>query len=239
MNNAKHKFQLLRLLKAAVDKPELREHLYFKGGTCAMLLGWLDRFSVDLDFDIDPKVDIQKTKSAFLDIFKKLELEIKDQSKNAVEYFLKYPAEKNERNSINLDALGTVYKANRYENYYFAELDRFIRCQTRETMFANKLVAIADRVSKGKRIAARDIYDIYYFYSQGFSYETEVIVERTGKTPSEYFGQLLVLIEQELTQTIIDEDLNYLLSLEKFKKIRLSLKEDALLVVRQEMSDIS
>ena len=235
MNNAKHQFQLLRLLKAIVDEPALRNKLYFKGGTCAMLLGWLDRFSVDLDFDLDSQTDQQQLKSILENMFKKLNLEIKDQSNKAIEYFLKYKAAKNERNSINLDAVGSVYKANKYENYYFPQLDRFIKCQTKETIFANKLVAINDRVVKGRRIAARDIYDVYYFYSHGCLYEREVITERTGTTPNKYFKQLLSLVEEKLTQTIIYEDLNYLLSLADFKKIRLTLKEDTLLFIRQEM----
>jgi len=33
------------------DDPILTDNLYFKGGTCAAMLGYLDRFSVDLDFD--------------------------------------------------------------------------------------------------------------------------------------------------------------------------------------------
>lgn len=235
MNNTKHKFQLLKLLKALVDEPVLRNNLYFKGGTCAMLLGWLDRFSVDLDFDINPQANQHELRPIFSKIFKKLNLEVKDQSEKVVEYFLKYPAPENERNSINLDALGSVFKANKYENYYFLELDRFIKCQTKETMFANKLVAITDRVSKGKRLAGRDIYDVYYFYSQGFLYERQVVVERTGMALDKYFKQLLTLVEKELTQTIIDEDLNHLLPLADFRRIRQTLKEDTLLILRQEM----
>jgi hypothetical protein len=35
-----------------VDRPALAAQLVFKGGTCAAMLGYLDRFSVDLDFDL-------------------------------------------------------------------------------------------------------------------------------------------------------------------------------------------
>ena len=47
-----HKVQLTRLLTEILDNPTLSQNLYFKGGTCAAMLGYLDRFSVDLDFDL-------------------------------------------------------------------------------------------------------------------------------------------------------------------------------------------
>ncbi|HIP71371.1 MAG TPA: hypothetical protein EYH05_08260, partial [Anaerolineae bacterium] len=49
---AKHRIQLTRLLTEILDDPYLAASLYFKGGTCAAMLGYLDRFSVDLDFDL-------------------------------------------------------------------------------------------------------------------------------------------------------------------------------------------
>ena len=47
-----HKVQLTRLLTEILDNSILSQNLYFKGGTCAAILGYLDRFSVDLDFDL-------------------------------------------------------------------------------------------------------------------------------------------------------------------------------------------
>jgi len=49
---AQHKSQLYRLLIALIDNNEISPSIFFKGGTCCMLLGFLDRFSVDLDFDL-------------------------------------------------------------------------------------------------------------------------------------------------------------------------------------------
>ncbi len=47
-----HKSQLNRLLIEIIDRSALSQNLAFKGGTCAAILGYLDRFSVDLDFDV-------------------------------------------------------------------------------------------------------------------------------------------------------------------------------------------
>ncbi len=46
-----HKAWLYRVLEGIASDKYLPSVLYFKGGTCASMLGWLDRFSVDLDFD--------------------------------------------------------------------------------------------------------------------------------------------------------------------------------------------
>ncbi|MEK7560763.1 MAG: nucleotidyl transferase AbiEii/AbiGii toxin family protein [Patescibacteria group bacterium] len=49
--DAAHKAWLYRILSGVYDNAVLAKLLYFKGGTCAAMLGYLDRFSVDLDFD--------------------------------------------------------------------------------------------------------------------------------------------------------------------------------------------
>ncbi len=49
--DAIHKAWLYRLLSAICDNKFLVSQLRFKGGTCAAMQGFLDRFSVDLDFD--------------------------------------------------------------------------------------------------------------------------------------------------------------------------------------------
>ena len=48
----KHKNQLYILLKEILKDPLLSQNLMFKGGTYASLREVLDRFSIDLDFDL-------------------------------------------------------------------------------------------------------------------------------------------------------------------------------------------
>ena len=51
-SDAKHKTQMYRLLREILQNNILANKLVFKGGTYAALRGVLDRFSVDLDFDL-------------------------------------------------------------------------------------------------------------------------------------------------------------------------------------------
>lgn len=72
-----HKAWLYRLLAAIYDNQTLSGLLYFKGGTCAAMLGWLDRFSIDLDFDFVGKKEDLKTS-----IDKKVNQKVIDQDIN-------------------------------------------------------------------------------------------------------------------------------------------------------------
>lgn len=230
----RHKIQLLKLLTEIADNNFLAQNLYFKGGTCASMLGFLDRFSIDLDFDLNPKADVSKIDGQLKKIFTDLVFKIDQQSAKVPQYILKYVAPNNERNTLKLDAFGPVFKANVYKPQYLEEIDRNLICQTAETMFANKLVAVTNRWQKHHSIAGRDIYDIHHFFVQGYAFETAVIQERTGLSATKYLADLINFIENHLTQTIINEDLNTLLIPETFQKIRKNLKQETLTILKSQ-----
>src|SRR3989338_2686146 len=98
--DAFHKAQLLRLLIEMLDNQQVSQNVYFKGGTCAALLGYIDRFSVDLDFDLKKKADKKIIDGHLRKIFGKLNLKVDKKSKNSLYYLLKYKSESNLRNSL-------------------------------------------------------------------------------------------------------------------------------------------
>ncbi len=234
--DAKHKAWLFRLLGAIADDAFLASVLYFKGGTCAAMRGFLDRFSVDLDFDyLGEKEDVAKTQKEMEGIFKKLRLEIKDKSKNIPQYFLKYDTKPGERNTLKIDISFPPPKSNQYESAELTEIDRIINCQTIETMFANKLVALIERHERNKSIAGRDLYDIHHFFINGFQYDTKIIQERRSQQSSDFIKILIEFIKKEITQTIIDQDINTLLEPKKFQRIRKILKQETLVFLQDEL----
>jgi predicted nucleotidyltransferase component of viral defense system len=247
--DAIHKAWLYRLLMAIYDNRFLARHLYFKGGTCAAMLGFLDRFSVDLDFDLNldsqekAKKELKEDDSQKLDqikgdlekIFQELGLEVKDQSLIFPQYFLRYPNQENQRNTLKIDINFPYPKANKYHPQRLDEIDRIVVCQTRETMFANKLVAAIDRFKKGRGIAGRDIYDIHHFFIQGFSFEGAVVEELTNNPPQLFLQELVDFIEDQVTEKILDQDLNMLLPPDRFWAARKSLKPETLIFLRDEI----
>ena len=231
-----HKAWLYRLLSAIYDNQILANSLYFKGGTCATMLGFLDRFSIDLDFDYTgKKSDLKIVRKELENIFKKLGLVIKDKSKKTPQYFLKYESKPNQRNTIKIDTTFPPPKSNNYQAFSLNDINRIVICQTVETMFANKLVALIDRWEKSDSIAGRDLYDIHHFFMQGFSYNKEVIIERRNKDLISFFQELINFIEKKINQTIINQDINSLLLPDKFQKIRKVLKKETLMFLKDEI----
>ena len=132
------------------------------------MLGYLDRFSVDLDFDVLPNADEAAMRSTFHQVFEKLGFIVRLEFDQVLFFQLRYPSQAGKRNTLKVSASNLIIKANQYKVQYFPEIDRLINSQTIETMFANKLVAVTDRYAQHKTIAGRDIYDIHHFFVQGY-----------------------------------------------------------------------
>jgi len=235
--DALHIAWLYRVLSALADDASLARVLYFKGGTCAAMLGWLDRFSIDLDFDyVGGPERMTETRTAMESTFRTLGMTIHDQSAATPQYFLKYPSKLGERNTLKIDVTYPPQRANCYAPQRFIDIDRVMTCQTLETMFANKLAAVTDRYAKTKAIAGRDIYDVHYFFTHGTEYDTAVFEERTGKSAERALAELHEFIAQHVTDTLLVQDLNTLLPYEQFRALRPTLKTETLLMLKHEMS---
>lgn len=233
--DAIHKMQMYRLLCEILDDPVLSQNVYFKGGTCAAILGWLDRFSIDLDFDIPPSIAKKRIADTLRNLFQRLDFEVKSKSKHELFYVLKYQTSEKTRNTIKLSLVSNKVKANEYASLYLSEIDRYAMCQTRETMFANKLVSPLDRWRKYKTIAGRDIYDIHHFFLAGYRYNDKVMRERTGKDVISYLLRLKDFIERKINDVILSQDLNYLLPPDRFQKIRKVLKQEIVILIGDEI----
>ena len=234
-----HKSQLNRLLIEIVDTPIMANSLAFNGGTCAAMLGYLDRFSVDLDFDQLAGTDTCLIRHAFEEIFARLGFEVLVAFDTALIFQLRYPNDPGKRNKLKVSANSLIVTADQYKVQYFPEIDRLVKCQTIETMFANKLVALTDRFKLHGSLAARDLYDIHHFFIKGFSYNSDVIIERTGDSPKDYFISLQVFIREHITQRMVDEDLNSLLPNQKFQSVRKLLIPETLSLLKSEVSRLS
>lgn len=233
--DAFHRVQMYRLLTEMLDSPIISHAAYFKGGTAATMLGFLDRFSIDLDFDLKKNADKPAIASELAKIFKNLGLTVKQKGRASLFYVVKYEAPSRSRNTIKLSLIDAPLKSNIYSLFKLPEIDRFANCQTKETMFANKLVAVTDRYKKYRVIAGRDIYDIHHFFMSGYSFIKEIVEERTGKNANRYLKYLADFIDKKVTDRVIGEDLSSLLPYERFKKIRKTIKKEVLFFLRSQL----
>jgi predicted nucleotidyltransferase component of viral defense system len=229
-----HKSYLHRLLMEIVDQPLLAQSLAFKGGSCAAMLGYLDRFSVDLDFDVLGGVDEAELRKIFHQVFEQLGFSMTLEFDKVLFFQLRYPSSPRKRNTLRVGASNIRVASNQYKVQYFPEIDRLINSQTIETMFANKLAAVMDRYVQHQTIAGRDFYDIHHFFVQGYAYDGAIIREKTGMEPKEYFGNLIDFIKEHVTQTIINEDLNSHMPNRQFQQVRKILIPETLSILVQE-----
>jgi predicted nucleotidyltransferase component of viral defense system len=227
-----HKLALYRLLGSLLDNSLVATSIYFKGGTCAAMLGYLDRFSVDLDFDLLDRSKKEELRLTLYQIFKDLDYSIKDESKQHLQFFLKYSDLKNRRNTLKLEITDLVSSKNEYQQVYLVELDHYCQAQTAETMFANKLVALKARWEKTGSIAGRDLYDIHYFFEQGFEINTAVVEDLRGCSYEEYLAELVEFVEKEVTNKLLFEDLNPLLPTKKMRRVVPRLKEEVVVLLK-------
>ncbi len=237
--DAIHKMQLYRLLTSLIDAPEISQNVIFKGGTCATMLGYLDRFSIDLDFDLRIEANKKIIEASLKKILSSADLEIKEKSKGELFYLLKYQAGKGQRNTIKLSMMPHLSQFDEIKPCYLSEIDRYAVCQAIETMFSHKLVALIDRFEKHNMIAGRDLYDIHHYFMTGYGYHKEIIVNRTGKTPLQYFVKLIKFLESHISDSVIGEDLNFLLPPDKFFRIRKVLKGETLMFICDEIRRLS
>lgn len=232
--DAIHKTHLYRLLMGIIDDPTLSRSLYFKGGTAAALAGWLDRFSLDLDFDLASVAKQSLVKQTLKKICTRQGFAIKQQQ--GLFFVVQYPAKAGVRNSIKVSVVTDMTMANQYAPLYLSDINRYALCQTRDTMVANKLVAPLDRYERYRTIAGRDIYDIHHFLSHGFSFREEIIRERRGKASGEYLAELITFIDRKVTDRVLAEDLNFLLPPIRFGPIRKTLKQETLMLLRDRLT---
>src|SRR3989338_2314247 len=161
-----HKTILFQILKDMYSDTAISPFLGFKGGTAAVLFYGLDRFSVDLDFDL---LDERKEDIVFervTEIIQKYGV-LKDSYKKRYSLFclLSYEDEAhNIKVEISRRQFGSTYNIQSY-------LGVSMLVMTQEDMFAHKLMAMSERIGK----TSRDIYDVWFFLKKRFPINREIV----------------------------------------------------------------
>ena len=166
-----HRSHLIGILRNMYSDLVLRSILGFKGGTAAMLFYDLPRFSVDLDFDLldpDKKQAVMTRLAALLPAFGTL---IEATEKRFTLFFL-LNYRKGQRNlkiEISKRPSGSTFTPRPY-------LGISMLVMTQEDMAANKLAALLTR----KRLATRDIFDVWFFLKNQWPINDRLVQEKTG-----------------------------------------------------------
>lgn len=197
LNQTTHKNILIKILKDIYTDGTLGPVLGFKGGTAAHLFYELNRFSVDLDFDL---LDAKKEEYVFERIKNILENygTVKQAEKKrfnllfVLDYEHKIPGAQNIKVEINRRVFGSQYEVKSY-------LGISMQVMVREDMFAHKLCAMYERIGKTNR----DIFDVWFFLQKEWPVHTEIVESRIGMSFAEFLQKCIGLLENMTDQNML------------------------------------
>jgi hypothetical protein len=173
LDYSKHKNILLQILKDVYTDTTIAPHLGFKGGTAALLFYGLNRDSVDLDFDL---LDEEKEQTVFKKFHKiatgygKI-VDSRIKRFNLIDVISYDQISQNIKIEVNRRNFGSKYELKTL-------LGISMLVMVREDMFANKLMAMHERIGK----TSRDIYDVWFFLKNNWPINKELIERRADIT---------------------------------------------------------
>ncbi len=186
LDQAIHRVKLVALLEDIFSNNLLGPVLGFKGGTALYLLHGLNRFSVDLDFDLLKTENVELVFNKLLAIAHKYgEIRESKIRNHSIVISLSYQLE-----SVNLKIeVSTRGFGSSYELRNFNGISMMVMVPA--DIFAHKLVALTDR----KKATNRDLYDIHWLLDQHWNINEEIIRKRTGLSLDNYIDKCLTHIQ--------------------------------------------
>ena len=220
-----HKNILVKILKDIYTDTSLGPLLGLKGGTAAYLFYDLDRFSVDLDFDL---LNLDKEAEVFdkvENIAKKYgSVREKTNKKHTLFILLSYSEEaQNIKIEINKRSFGSQYEVKNY-------LGISMLVMKREDMFAHKLAAMTERT----KTANRDIFDVHYFLNNNWEINKEILAKRTGMEFTDYLKKCVEFVENVPSRGIL-AGIGELLDEKQKAWVKTNLKKDTVFLLKLKM----
>ena len=193
-----HKNIQLQILKEIYTDTTISSHLGFKGGTAALMFYDLNRFSVDLDFDLLDQSDEAKEKEIFEKILKIAQgygeiRESRIKRYNLLIIFSYDPKAQNVKIEVNRREFGS-----RYELKTLLGISMLV--MVREDMFANKIMAMYERVGK----TSRDVFDVYFFTKNNWPINRDIVEQRAKLSFKEVLVKSIELLEKMDNRHILD-----------------------------------
>ncbi len=195
LDYSKHKNILLQILKDIYSDTAIAPHLGFKGGTAALMFYDLNRDSVDLDFDLlDESKEaivfdkIQKIAAAYGKI-----VDSKIKRFNLIAVIAYDQKSQNIKVEVSRRSFGS-----RYELKTLLGISMLV--MVREDMFANKIMAMHERVGK----TSRDIYDVWFFLQNNWPINKEIVEKRASMTFRELVQKCIEQLEKIDNRHILD-----------------------------------
>jgi len=220
-----HRNILINILKDIFTDPKVGPFLGFKGGTAAYLFYGLNRFSVDLDFDL---LDQTKEDEVFEGVRRILEgygsLKDSERKRFNLFYLVSYDGKaegaQNVKVEINRRDFGSRYEVMSY-------IGIPMKVMIKEDMIAHKLCAMYERIGKTNR----DIFDVHFFLKNNWAVNKQIIESRIGMRYVDFLEKNIELLEKLTDQNILS-GLGELLDEKQKGWIKSNLRADTIFLLR-------
>jgi len=222
-----HKNILLQILKDIYTDVTIGPILGFKGGTAVYMFYGLNRFSVDLDFDLLDETKIEYVYQRLYKIIQEYGQIKRSFRKRYTIFLLLSYAEKdhNIKVEINLRNFGSKYEVKTYFGIA-------MKVMVQEDMFANKLVAMMERFGKTNR----DIFDVWFFLKNNWDINKEIVIKRTNMPFKEFLQQCINSLEKMSNRNILS-GIGELLDHQQLKSwVKANLKNDTIFLLKSKLS---
>lgn len=190
-----HKTILFQILKDIYSDTMIAPFLGFKGGTAALMFYGLDRFSVDLDFDLLNESQEEIVFERIANIIGKYGT-IRESNRKRFGIFFVLSYEDTARHvkvEINRRQFGSRYEVKTY-------LGVSMLVMVPEDVFAHKLMAMHERIGK----TSRDVYDVWFFLQQRFPINQAIVEERSGMSFDAFLQTCIERLEKMSNRHILD-----------------------------------
>ena len=224
---ATHKTVLFQILKDLYSDMTLSPFLGFKGGTAALMFYGLDRFSVDLDFDLLDETQEEHVFERVISISKRHGT-LKESHKKRFSLFCLLSYEDRARNikiEINRRQFGSRYELKTY-------LGVSMLVMVPEDMFAHKLMAMVERMGK----TSRDIYDVWFFLQHRFPINKQIVEQRAKTTFDQVIQTCIERLEAMSDRHILD-GAGELLTTGQKNRARTSLRQETISLLKLRIGD--
>ena len=218
----KHKNILLQILKDIFSDTSIAPFLGFKGGTAALMFYGLDRDSVDIDLDL---LDESKEQEVFEKI-QKIAAGYGKVISSRIKRFSLITVISYDQKSQNIKI--EVNRRNfgsKYEPETLLGIPMMV--MAKEDMFANKLMAMYERIGK----TSRDIYDVYFFATNRWPINKKLVEDRAKIPYKELLIKCIRLLEKMDNRHILD-GLGEMLSEPKKDWARAKLRIDTIFLLK-------
>lgn len=220
LDKQKHEYYLKRILRDLMEDFKLQSQLGLKGGSCLYLFYGLDRFSVDLDFNLRSPSSGLAVERMEKVLGKYLDLEEGSFREGEAGWLWEASYQKGLRKmqiDVSRRDYGDEYKVSQFYGLSVATMKP-------EFMFAHKLCAIMDR----PQVQNRDLYDSWFMFDNLFEIEERIVEARRGKGLKEYLEELEVFIDKKVDRDSILQGLGELVEEGKKQWVKVKLVDELL-----------